>query len=83
MLGLGGLPLVSQEAVYLLKSNAYLLLAAVVGATPLPREAARKCARMFPRLAGVLEPAAMLALLLVCTEFLVDGSYNPFLYFRF
>ena len=25
----------------------------------------------------------MLALLLVCTAYLVDGSFNPFLYFRF
>ena len=26
---------------------------------------------------------AMLASLLLCTAYLVDGSYNPFLYFRF
>ena len=25
----------------------------------------------------------LLALLLVCTAYLVDGSFNPFLYFRF
>ena len=30
-----------------------------------------------------LEPAALLALLAVCTAFLVSGSANPFLYFRF
>ena len=32
-------------------------------------------------LAGIL--AVLLALLLVCTAYLVDGSFNPFLYFRF
>ena len=25
----------------------------------------------------------LVLLLLLCTAFLVDGSYNPFLYFRF
>ena len=27
--------------------------------------------------------ALIAALLLVCTAYLVDGSFNPFLYFRF
>jgi alginate O-acetyltransferase complex protein AlgI len=27
--------------------------------------------------------ALLLALLAVCTAYLVDGSFNPFLYFRF
>ena len=31
----------------------------------------------------VLQPLVMLALLAACTAFLVDGSFNPFLYFRF
>ena len=31
----------------------------------------------------VLETLAMIALLLLCTASLVDGSFNPFLYFRF
>ena len=31
----------------------------------------------------IAEPLALIALLLICTAFLVDGSYNPFLYFRF
>ena len=35
------------------------------------------------RKAPWLDAAAMLALLLVCTAYLVDGSFNPFLYFRF
>ena len=32
---------------------------------------------------GMVYPAALLALLAVCTAFLVSGSANPFLYFRF
>jgi alginate O-acetyltransferase complex protein AlgI len=32
---------------------------------------------------AVLEPVAVLVLLALCTAYLVDGSFNPFLYFRF
>ncbi len=83
MLGLGGLPLVSQEAVYLLRSNALLLAVAAVGATGLPKAAFDRFAKRWPRCAGVVVPGAMCLVLLLCTAFLVDGSYNPFLYFRF
>ena len=31
----------------------------------------------------MLEPVLWLGLLLVCTAYLVDGSFSPFLYFRF
>ncbi|MDD6370903.1 MAG: MBOAT family protein, partial [Eubacteriales bacterium] len=40
MLGLGGLPIASAEGVYLLKSNALLLILAALGATPLPKRIA-------------------------------------------
>ncbi len=80
-----GLPPVSQEALYLLRSNAVLLILAAVGATPLPKKLAEAAGRSKTGagLLGVLEPLALAALLAVCTAFLVDGSFNPFLYFRF
>jgi alginate O-acetyltransferase complex protein AlgI len=31
----------------------------------------------------VVEPVVLVALFVVVTAFLVDGSFNPFLYFRF
>ena len=83
LLGLGGLPLSSPQAAYLLGSNALLLTAAMVGATPAPKIAAQAIARRWPRVYSLLEPVMLLLLLLLCTAFLVDGSYNPFLYFRF
>ena len=83
LLGLGGLPLSSPQAVYLLGSNALLLTAAMVGATPAPKIAAQAIARRWPRVSALLEPVMLVLLLLLCTAFLVDGSYNPFLYFRF
>ena len=74
-------PLYSREAVYYLRSYLPLLIAAGVGATPLVRNCA---ARLNKTVASSgLRLAVATALLLVCTAYLVDGSFNPFLYFRF
>ena len=79
MLGLGSLPGTTVEALYALRSNAVLLLVGMVGATPWPKQWAQKIGERVP----LLEALAMGALLLLCTAYLVDGSFNPFLYFRF
>ncbi len=81
MFGLGGLPLTSADTLYHLRSYGPLLLLAMVGATPLPRNAVRRLegSRVLPW----LEPVALCTLLLAVTAFLVGGSFNPFLYFRF
>ena len=81
MFGLGGLPLTSADTLYHLRSYGPLLLLAMVGATPLPRNAVRRLegSRVLPW----LEPVALCALLLAVTAFLVGGSFNTFLYFRF
>ena len=80
MFGLGGLPLATAETLYYLRSYAVIFLLGFVGATPFPKALA---ARLPDKLSAVLEPAALTGLLLVCTAYLVDGSFNPFLYFRF
>ena len=79
MLGLSGLPLVTAESLYQLKSFAVLFLLGILGATHWPKKWGEAMAQKAPW----LDTAAMLALLLVCTAYLVDGSFNPFLYFRF
>ena len=76
----GGLPLYSQEALYCLRSYAVVFALSIIGATPLPKKLA---AGIPERVSAVLEPLALIFLLLVCTAYLVDGSFNPFLYFRF
>ena len=81
MLGLNGLPLVSAPAVYYLKSYALLFAAGIVGSTPLVRDTAQRIGET--KAGAVLEPVLLAGLLLVCTAYLVDGSFSPFLYFRF
>lgn len=80
-----GAPPATAESLFYLKSYAGVLLIALLGATP---AAAKLCAFVRSKAAGekilnLLEPFMIAALLLVCTAFLVNGSYNPFLYFRF
>ena len=85
MFGLGGLPLVTAETLYYLRSYAVIFVFGIIGCTPLPANIAKRLAGG-AKTAGVfrvLEVAVLAGLLLVCTAFLVDGSFNPFLYFRF
>ena len=81
LFGCAGLPLFTKETGYYLRSFLPLLAAACVGATPLVSRTARRLEGN--RLVRALEPLVLLGLLLVCTAYLVDGSFSPFLYFRF
>ena len=81
MFGFAGLPLVSAETLYYLRSYGILFLMGFVGATPLIRDTAKKLGSK--KVGAILEPIVLVFLLLVCTGYLVDGSFSPFLYFRF
>ena len=85
MLGAGGLPLSSTQAVYYLKSYGPLLVLGILCATPLPKMIVAKLrkSKAAATALDVLEPLCVLIPLLLGTAFLVDGSFNPFLYFRF
>ena len=85
MLGLSGAPLISPQTLYYLSSYALLLVAAAVGATPLPKRIVERllAGETSGRVMAAVQPVVLAALLLVCTAYLVDGSFNPFLYFRF
>ena len=85
MLGAGDLPLVSAQAVYYLKSYAPLLVLGMLCATPLPKKAVAllREKKGVALALDVLDPLCVLLPLLIGTAFLVDGSFNPFLYFRF
>ena len=81
MFGFAGVPLVTGETLYYLRSFAVLFAVGILGATPLVKRAAD---RILPtRFGAVLEPLGLIALLLLCTGYLVYGSFSPFLYFRF
>ncbi len=85
MFGGAGLPAVTAETLYYLRSYAMVLILGVVGATPLMKKlvARIQAGRVGGNVLNALEPVLLLAALVVCTAFLIDGSFNPFLYFRF
>ena len=76
----GGLPLTTAESIYYLRSYAGVFLLSMIGATPVVKTLADQIPE---KVSAVLEPVVLMALLLICTGYLVDGSFNPFLYFRF
>ena len=81
MFGFGGVPLITAETLYYLRSFGVLFLAGFVGATPLIRDTAGRIYKT--KVGALLEPVVLIVLLLVCSAYLVDGSFSPFLYFRF
>ena len=81
LFGLAGLPLTTAETGYYLGSYMPLLMIGFLGATPVVRNVARRMERN--PLIQRLQPLLWAALALVCTAYLVDGSFSPFLYFRF
>ncbi len=85
MLGLSGLPVTNIESVYYLKSYLVLILIAIFGATPFAKNLFNLLMKRvnLQKLLDILEPVLYLALMLVITAYLVDSSFNPFLYFRF
>lgn len=85
MFGAAGLPAATPLCGYYLRSYAVILLLGVIGATPLSAWVVTKLQanKTGKAVISYAEPVVLTALLAVCTAFLVDGSFNPFLYFRF
>lgn len=85
MFGLGNIPLASAEAIYNLKSYLVVLIVAIFGSTPLIKKLCLKLKRKEKanRFINILESIILVGLFILITAYLVDGSFNPFLYFRF
>ena len=85
MFGAGGIPFVSDEWLYYLRSYGLILIIAIVGATPLIKKLvlSAKNKTTGEKIINIAEPIVLVVLILMITAYLVDGSFNPFLYFRF
>ena len=78
------IPFYSLETLYYLRSNLVLLIVSILAATPLFKNIILKVKKTkFKVVVDVLEPIVYIVLLTLCTAFLIDASFNPFLYFRF
>ena len=75
----------NMTSTYYAKSYALILIIASVLSTPLLRNAYKVASKhkMGEIARNILEPIGCMLILAVSTAYLVDGSYNPFMYFRF
>ena len=87
MFGAGSAGLAGREAVFALRENFLLLAVGAVAATPLAGSLARRMEGAGSgwgiALCRVLEKLILAGLLLASVVYIVEASYNPFLYFRF
>lgn len=85
MFGLGGLRGVTEETLYHTVSYGFTVFVAIIGATPLVKLIGSKTMKAAEKykLDTVLESFVLAIILILSTAHLVDGSFNPFLYFRF
>jgi len=85
MFGAGDRMLADPQTLYYLSANVLLIAISAIGSTPLPKLAVEKIAasKIGGVVMNVLEVVFCLGILVIVTGYLVDGSFNPFLYFRF
>lgn len=85
MFGIGAVPFVSAEFFYYLRRFGITILVGIVGATPMAKRAVARVQK-YPagaKMVDLAEPIVLVLLLFITTAYLIDGSFNPFLYFRF
>ena len=75
------IPIISLESIYYIKSYLVVLVIGIIGATPLMKNIVTS--KKIEKIVQIIEPIFLISLLFICTSYIVDGSFNPFLYFRF
>lgn len=84
MFNLNNLEFTNQETIYYLKNYLILLIISIISSTPLLKNTIKKINNTkYKIIIDILEPITYLTLLVLSTAFLIDESFNPFLYFRF
>lgn len=85
LFGLNKEVFINNYTIYYLKSYLVVLIIAIFGSTPLFKNIIEKLkkSKCLNKIINILEPIFLVILLLLVTAYLIDSSYNPFLYFRF
>ena len=81
MFFINNLKFINSETIYHIRNYIVILVIAVIASTPLIKTLVEKV--KLSKIVSVLEVIYYFALLIVITAFLIDSSFNPFLYFRF
>lgn len=85
LFGANGEAVMNSYTLYYLKSYFVILVLGLIGATPFLKNkiSQLKEKAKIRKVINFLEPIVLICLLIFVTAYLVDNSYNPFLYFRF
>lgn len=81
LFGIGNVALISNEVIYYFRSFMVVLIVAIIGSTPIPKKIVSS--KRIEKIINILEPIFLIFILILSTSYIIDGSYNPFLYFRF
>ncbi|SJZ55102.1 alginate O-acetyltransferase complex protein AlgI [Anaerorhabdus furcosa] len=81
LFGFANVPFINDYFIYLIRNNFVLLIVLIISATPLFKMIYQKYIE--GKKLEWITPILILGGLILCTAFIVDASYNPFLYFRF
>ena len=78
------LPFITVETIYYFKSYIVILLVALILSTPIVPIITNKIKNSkYQNITLLIEPIFIALVLIITTASLIDGSFNPFLYFRF
>ena len=85
LFGMNGEAFINDYTFHYLKSYLPVLIIALFGATPFIKILIDKLRKnkYINSIINILEPILIVMILIVVTSYLIDNSYNPFLYFRF
>ena len=83
MFGLGGIPFVNQETLFYIKNYLIVIIIAIIFSIPIFKNKMELIYKKNKVLCEVIEIVLIILLLIVNTSYIVNESYNPFLYFRF
>ncbi len=83
MFGFGGAKLVDSVALYYLRTYCVSFIILALCSTPIPRKLKARMRDRLIVIEPIIIPILYFILLFLSTAYLVDASYNPFLYFRF
>lgn len=85
LFGMNGEVFINDYTLHYLKSYLPLLIIALFGSTPFIKILIDKLRKnkYVNNIINILEPILIVVILVVATSYLIDNSYNPFLYFRF
>lgn len=85
LIGITEKTIFTNTTIYYLKSYSLIILISIIISTPIIKNIIIKLKenKKIEKIINALEPIVLSVLLIICTGYLVDNSFNSFLYFRF